>query len=119
MKNICLKAEIVRLILTKEVNEALNALSEHYHVDKPKLKVGMPKRCKSKAGCYVAKTKTIHINNREMLDNPFVILHEFYHHLRMQDERHKGTEKHANKFAEDFINAYKNSDKYMFKISHE
>jgi len=113
------KAGIVRLVLAKEVDEALNMLSEHYHVDKPKLKVGMPKRYKSKAGCYVAKTKTIHVNSREMLGTPFVILHEFYHHLRTQDERHKGTEKYANRFAEDFIKAYKSTYTYTFKISYE
>jgi len=103
------KAEIVRLILTKDVYDALNALSTHYHVDTPKLKVGMPKKYKSKAGCYIAKTKTIHVSSREMLDNPFVILHEFYHHLRTQNEKHKGTEKYANKFAENFIKAFQNT----------
>jgi len=43
-----------------------------------------------------------------MLLNPFVILHEFYHHLRSKsvDGTHKGTERGADKFALDFITEY-------------
>jgi hypothetical protein len=41
--------------------------------------------------------------------NPFVIIHEFYHHLRSKavDKMHRGTEKNADKFAIEFIEAYK------------
>ncbi len=74
------KAKIVQIILMKENFEAIKALSHHYGVDIPNLKVGMPKRYSKKVGCYVSKTKTIHVMNQEYLDNPFVILHEFYHH---------------------------------------
>jgi hypothetical protein len=45
--------------------------------------------------------------NQEYLDNPFVILHEFYHHLRTHGMEHRGTEKYANRFAEEFIEAFK------------
>ena len=100
------KAKIVHMILIKENVEAIKALSRHYRVEEPHLKVGMPKRYSKKAGCYVSKTKTIHVMNQNYLDNPFVILHEFYHHLRTQGREHKGTERYANRFAEDFIEAF-------------
>ena len=101
------KAKITQMILVKENFEAIKALSRHYGVDIPHLKVGMPKRHSKRAGCYVSKTKTIHVMNREYLDNPFVVLHEFYHHLRTRDREHRGTEKYANRFAEEFIGAFK------------
>ena len=101
------KAKIVQMIFMKDNVKAIEALSRHYGVDVPNLKVGMPKRHSKSVGCYVSKTKTIHITNQEYLDNPFVILHEFYHHLRTQGRQHRGTEKHANKFAEEFIEAFK------------
>ncbi|MCJ7632659.1 hypothetical protein MUP77_09745 [Candidatus Bathyarchaeota archaeon] len=101
------KAKIVQMILMKENIDAIKALSHHYSVDIPRLKVGMPRRYSRKVGCYVSKTKTIHVMNQEYLDNPFLILHEFYHHLRTQDSEHRGTEKYANKFAEEFIKAFK------------
>jgi len=101
------KARIVQLILMKETGEALKALSQHYRVDVPNLKVGMPKKYSKKVGCYVSKTKTIHVISREKLEDPFVILHEFYHHLRTQDRKHRGTEKYADRFAKEFIEAFK------------
>jgi len=101
------KAKIVQMILTKENVEAINALSQHYGVDIPHLKVGMPKKYSKKVGCYVSTTKTIHFMNQDYLNNPFVVLHEFYHHLRTQGREHRGTEKYANRFAEEFIEAFK------------
>ena len=100
------KARVVQLILKKEVNTALEALSEHYRVSVPGLRVGMPKRAGCKAGCYVSDTKMIHVASMERLHDPFVILHEFYHHLRTHGGKHIGTEKHANKFAQEYITAY-------------
>jgi len=113
------KARVVQLILMKETDEAIKALSQHYSVDVPKLKVGMPKKYTMKVGCYVSKTKTIHVMNREKLEDPFVILHEFYHHLRTQDRRHRGTEKHADRFAKEFIKAFQISNKYSFHVSYK
>jgi len=113
------KAEIVRLILMKEAEEALESLSQHYSVSVPNLEIGMPKKCSKKAGCYVSKTKTIHVMSREKLEDPFVILHEFYHHLRTQDRKHKGTEKHANRFAEEFIEAFQSYHRFSFNVSYK
>jgi len=111
------KAQVVRLILEKDAEKALRALSQHYNVAVPCLRVGMPKRSSGKAGCYSPATKTIHVANEEKLYDPFVILHEFYHHLRTQGGKHKGTEKHADKFVEEYITAYQGIQGHRFRFS--
>jgi hypothetical protein len=111
------KARVVQLILKKEVSVALEALSEHYRVSVPGLRVGMPKRFVGKAGCYVSGAKMIHVASMERLYDPFVILHEFYHHLRTQGGKHRGTEKHANRFAQEHITAYQNASRFSLRAS--
>jgi len=104
------KPLIVLLILNGKTEDALTLLSNNYRVRTPKLKVGLPKGHKIKAyGCYTVKTETISVLNSDVLVNPFVILHEFYHHLRSKavDKMHRGTEKNADKFALEFIDAFK------------
>jgi len=103
------KALIVYLILNGETEKALEMLAKHYSVDVPKIKVGLPKRHKKKSlGCYSTKNKTISVLNSDMLKEPFIILHEFYHHLRTAlDAKHKGTERYADEFSKEFIQAYK------------
>ena len=104
------KPLIVLLILNGKTEEALTLLSNKYRLRTPYLKVGLPKGHKIKAyGCYTAKTETISVLNSDMLVNPFVILHEFYHHLRSKavDKMHRGTEKNADKFAIEYIEAFK------------
>lgn len=101
------KAKVVSLMLSKDTEAALELLSQHYRVAKPRLKVGMPKRYSKKPACYVAKKLTIHVSHREIFYNPHVILHEFYHHLRNSTDTQKGLEKYADKFAEDYLKAYK------------
>ena len=99
----------VALILNGKPEEALELLAKNYNVKVPRLKVGLPKKHKIKAfGCYTARNETISVLNSDVLVNPFVILHEFYHHLRSKsvDKMHKGTEKNADKFALDFIMQY-------------
>jgi hypothetical protein len=102
------KPLIVALILNGQAEKALDLLAENYKVTVPKLKVGLPKGHKATAyGCYTPKDTTISLLNSDILGNPFVILHEFYHHLRTTiEKKHKGTEKNADKFARDFIEAY-------------
>jgi hypothetical protein len=104
------KPAVVWLILNGKTEEALTLLSKKYNVKTPNLKVGLPKGHKIIAyGCYTSKTETISVLNSDMLINPFVILHEFYHHIRSKavDKMHRGTEKNADKFALEFIEAYK------------
>ena len=103
------KPLVVWLILNGKPEEALKLLAKNYKVNVPKLKVGLPKGHKITAfGCYTSKNQTISVQNSDILVNPFVILHEFYHHLRSKavDKMHKGTEKNADKFAIDFIQQY-------------
>jgi len=102
------KVFIIWLILNGKVEKALELLAEHYRVDVPKIKVGLPKGRKKKIlGCYNAKKGTIFVLNSDTLKEPFIILHEFYHHLRTAvDAKHKGTEKYADDFAREFIRAY-------------
>lgn len=100
---------IVWLILNGKVERAVEIMSAQFAVNVPKIRVGLPKGRKNKAlGCYSAKDRTISVLDSDTLKDPFVILHEFYHHLRTTpDRRHKGTEKLADKFALEFIAAYK------------
>jgi hypothetical protein len=105
-----LKPTIVWLILNGKAEEALAILAKNYKVNEPKLKVGLPKGHKIRAyGCYTSKNETISVLNSDAMLNPFVILHEFYHHLRSKavDKMHRGTEKNADRFALEFIEAYK------------
>jgi hypothetical protein len=99
------EAQIVQLIMNGKVEEALEQLARHYKVDLPRIKVGLPGgHRKNVLGCYTAKNQTICVLNSDTLKDPFIILHEFYHHLRMRlDKGHKGNEKLASKFAKEFI----------------
>jgi hypothetical protein len=45
--------------------------------------------------------------NSDIFYNPFIILHEFYHHLRYRGMEHRGSEKSANSFASKFIDSYR------------
>jgi Zn-dependent peptidase ImmA (M78 family) len=103
------KPLVVWLILNGKPEEALELLAKKHQVNIPDLKVGLPKGHKITAfGCYTSKNQTISVLNSDILINPFVIIHEFYHHLRSKsvDRMHKGTEKNADKFAIDFLMQY-------------
>jgi hypothetical protein len=102
-----MKAVVVALILDSKPEEALGLLSKWYKVSQPKLGVGVFEgRTKGVAAVYSQNTKKILAARREFLYNPFVIIHEFYHHLRSTSGQHRGTEKQADKFALDFIASY-------------
>ena len=97
---------VVWLILQGNPEEALELLAKHYGVSAPALKVGLPKKHKIKAyGCYTARNQTIYVQKSDALSNPFLILHEFYHHLRSKavDRIHRGTERGADEFALSFL----------------
>ncbi len=103
------KAIIVWLVLNGKTEKAMKLLAEHYSVKVPKIKIGLPKGRKKKVlGCYDARKGTIFVLNSDTLKQPFIVLHEFYHHLRTSvDAKHKGTEEYADEFAKEFIHAYK------------
>ena len=109
------KALIVWFILNGKTEKALQMLAEHYGVEMPKLKVGLPKGHQKKVlGCYSARDRTISVLNSDMLKEPFTVIHEFYHHVRTNvNAEHKGTEKHANAFAREFIEAYKSATRAL------
>lgn len=104
------KALIVWFILNGKTDEALKLLAKCYKVNLPKIKVGLPKRYRKNYGCYTAESETISVLNSDMLKEPLIILHEFYHHIRTGvTKKHKGTEKKADEFAKDYIEAYKSN----------
>jgi Zn-dependent peptidase ImmA (M78 family) len=114
------KCAVVQLILNRQTEQALELLAKEYHVEIPKLCVGLPKgHIRNAYGTYNAKNQTICVMNSDIFSNPFVILHEFYHHLRSKgvDKRHRGTEKNANLFAIEFLKNYEVNGKTAQKDS--
>lgn len=102
------KAKIVYLILNRETEQALQMLSSFYRVKPPEVTVGTVKGKRRTAyAVYVPKERKIYAMNADIFYNPFVMLHEFYHHLRTQGGPHRGTERHADLYAHGFINSYK------------
>ncbi len=105
-----MKAAAVALILDSRPEEAIALLSQWYRVLEPKLGVGVFEgRTKGVAAVYSQSTRKILAAKREYLYDPFVMIHEFYHHLRSTSGRHRGTEKQADRFALDFIDTYRRS----------
>ena len=102
------KAMIVAMILDSKTELALELLCRRYRVSVPRLGVGVTEgRTKGVAAVYSLQRKEILAANREYLYDPFVMIHEFYHHLRSISGKHRGTEKQADRFALDFVNSYK------------
>jgi len=111
------KAQVVATILDSRTEAALRMLCDRYRVSVPRLGVGVLEgRTKGVAAVYSLKRKEILAASREFLYDPFVIIHEFYHHLRSVGGKHRGTEKQADRFAADFIHAYGTSaSKFVLK----
>lgn len=102
------KAMIVATILDSKTEDAIKMLCKHYRVDVPELAVGVFEgRTKGVAAVYSMRKKKILAAKREYLYNPFVMIHEFYHHMRSVSGEHRGTERQADEFAVDFVDAYK------------
>lgn len=55
---------------------------------------------------YVQKENKIYTINSDIFYNPFVVSHEFYHHIRTKGGVNRGSEKNANTDAKSFIDAY-------------
>ena len=101
------KAKIVKMILEKKTETALEKLSEFYHVSTPEIVVGTIKgKRRTVYAVYVPSQKKIYALNSDVFYNPFIILHEYYHHIRSKLGIHRGSEKHANMYARDFIDSY-------------
>ena len=87
-----MKVSVVALILDSKPEDAIGLLSRWYKVPEPKLGVGVFEgRTKGVAAVYSQNRKEILAARREYLYDPFVMIHEFYHHLRSGGGRHRGT----------------------------
>lgn len=102
------KAKIVHMILNRNTEEALQKLSKFYNVTPPEIVVGTIKgKRKTVYAVYVQKERRIYVINSDIFYNPFIVLHEFYHHIRTRAGVHRGSERHANMYAKSFIDSYK------------
>ena len=101
------KAKIVEMILEGRAEEAVSMVCEALGRSPPRIRVGRVKGRSRALATYVASKRTIFVSEGDLMKNPFVILHELYHHLRMFSGRHRGTEKHADRFACSFLEAYR------------
>ena len=102
------KAKVVYLILNKKTEEALQNLSKFYKVTPPEITVGTIKgKRRTVYAVYVQRESKIYCINSDILYNPFIVLHEFYHHIRTKGGIHRGSEKYANTYAKSFIDSYK------------
>ena len=102
------KAKVVNMILNKKTEEALKNLSQFYKVIPPEITVGTIKgKRKTVYAVYVQRESKIYCINSDVFYNPFIIIHEFYHHIRTKGGIHKGSEKYANTYAKSFIESYK------------
>ena len=102
------KAKIVHMILNRNTEEALQKLSKFYKVTPPEIVVGTIKgKRRTVYAVYVQKERRIYVINSDVFNNPFIVLHEFYHHIRTRAGVHRGSEKHANMYAKSFIDSYK------------
>lgn len=101
------KARIVFMILNKRTEEALETLSMFYNTTSPQVVVGTIKgKRKTVYAVYVQKEGKIYATNSDIFYNPFIMLHEFYHHIRTKAGVHRGAERNANMYAKSFIEAY-------------
>jgi hypothetical protein len=104
-----LQTIVVRMILNRETEDAINLLSNFYGIHPPKLFVGTIKgKRRTVHAVYVENKQSVYAANSTIFYNPFIMLHEFYHHLRSRGTGHRGSEKNANFFAKNFIDSYKN-----------
>jgi hypothetical protein len=102
------KAKVVYMILNKKTEEALQNLSKFYKVRPPEIIVGTIKgKRRTVYAVYVQREGKIYCINSDIFYNPFIVLHEFYHHIRTKGGIHKGSEKNANMYAKSFIDSYK------------
>jgi hypothetical protein len=101
------RVTIVKLILKGQTEDALCSLSKHYGVEEPEIRVGTVKRHRRVLACYVHEERRIYVSKSDLLTNPFLILHEFYHHLRAsQIQKRDQVEKRADLFALAFLSEF-------------
>ena len=100
-------AKIVYKILNRDTEQALSDLSDLYNIRAPEIVVGTIKgKRKTVYAVYVQNENRIYTLNSDIFYNPFVVLHQFYHHLKYRGGVHRGSEKNANMYTKRFIEAY-------------
>jgi hypothetical protein len=108
------KTKIVLMIINKKTEQALQNLSKFYNISPPEITVGTVKgKRKTVYAVYVQKESKIYAATSDILYNPFIVLHEFYHHIRTKGGIHRGSERNANRYARNFIDAYNRIIKQM------
>jgi hypothetical protein len=91
----------------EKTEEALQNLSKFYKITPPEITVGTIKgKRRTIYAVYVQRESKIYCINSDVFYNPFIVLHEFYHHTWKKSGIHKGSEKHANIYAKSFIDSY-------------
>ena len=118
MQDVELHVQVVQVILEGKPEDALQLLSSYYEVVAPDLRVGTVKRHRRVLGCYLPKEKRIYVSKSEYLSNPFIILHEFYHHLRAFSGKKRQAEKRADLFANTFIEDFRRFHNSLNGASH-
>jgi hypothetical protein len=107
MPDIKTQFDVVRLILDRQTESALTLLSAFYKIEAPEITVGTIKGKRKKVyAVYLGRERKIYAKNSEIFYNPFIVLHEYYHHLRSQGTEHRGSENYANSYAKQFLNSY-------------
>ena len=107
MPDLHVQFSVVNLILNKKTEEALSLLSSFYKIATPEIRVGTIKgKRKTVYAVYVPRERRIYASTSDIYYNPFIVLHEYYHHLRSQGTVHRGSEDHANKYAKEFLLSY-------------
>lgn len=108
------------MILNKKTEEALQHLSKFYNMTPPEIVVGTVKgKRKTVYAVYVQRESKIYAINSDVFYNPFIVLHEFYHHMRTNGGIHRGSEKNANMYAKSFIDAYNRIIKQLMESHHK
>ena len=114
------KAKVVQMILDKKTEEALHSLSAHYKVNPPQIVVGTIKgKRRTVYAVYVQRERKIYCINSDIFYNPFIVLHEFYHHIRRTGGIHIGSEKYANRYAKYLIYSYNKIIQMIININHK
>jgi hypothetical protein len=99
-----LRTRVVGLIADGKPEQAMRLLSQYYGISEPDLRVGTVRRHRRVVACYVEKERRIYLSKSDFLTSPYVILHEFYHHLRASNpDKRRQVEKRADLFASTFI----------------
>jgi len=98
------RVRVVGLILGGHVETAIRLLARHYGVREPRLRVGTVKKHRKVLACYVERERQIYLSNSSFMTDPFVVLHEFYHHIRASGVgKSRQVESRADLFAADFL----------------